>query len=387
MIIKSKPFSFDYTPLTVSCTITVDNTVSDEQVYNAFLSQYIPDYTVVPMALRPDVRIVDRDGLLFSGNVNSSLANITWTEVIGTTATVITSDNDKYEILSGGMDNGCIRIKKNITPDTTVTLKFSAEYVDSRTKQVFPVSGSYLLACNSAAPSVPTLALDIDSSHLYNPLRDTDKVRVNAALYVDGGICPVSKRQFVWDISHDGKTWENVGDSVLHYFIEVAADGTYCTVRQSLMGSKMVLRCRAKFSETGDLSSATLTSSSPTKSVTFTRRIPELQTEIVGASDLPPTATEMEVDLIVTDCKGVVSNYQDVFQPVWYGNAQTEAGNVTPTTVRGYGAPCMLPTDFVSQTYGSVVGVELSDRGPLTAATDENGALLTDENGLILVCN
>jgi hypothetical protein len=387
MITQSKPFKFDFTPLTVTCTVTVDNTVGDEQVYNSYLGQYIPDYTAVPLKLRPDVRVIDQDGVLTAGSVNGKLANITWTEVIGGTSTLITASNGDYEIVSGDKDNGCIRVKKNVTPDTTLTLKFSAEYTDTRTGQVFQVQGSYLLACSSSAPSSPTLSLDIDPSHLYNPLRDADEVKVKANLYVDGGICPTAKRLFVWDLSHDGKTWEDVGESGLHYFIEVAKDGTYCTVKQSLMGSKMVLRCRVRYSEAGDPSTVALTDSCPAKSVTFTRYIPALQTEIVGASDLPPAATEMEVDLIVTDSQGVVSNYQEVYQPVWYGSAQTAAGNATPTKVIGYGAPCTLQTDFISQAYGSVIGVELVDRGPLTAITDESGNLLTDEKGLILVCN
>jgi hypothetical protein len=382
-----KGFTLDFTPLTVHCNIVVDNTVSDEQVYNSYSSQYVPDYTVVPLTLRPNVTVLDKDGVLASGVVNSALANITWTEVIGTTETVITASNDGYEILSADNDNGCIRVKKNLTPDTTATLRFAAQYTDTRTGQVFQLKASYLLSCNSSSKSIPVLTLDTDHSTLYNPLRDTATKKVTAQLYVNGGICPASYRQFVWDISHDGKTWENVGDSLMHYFVTVSSDGTYCTVDQSLMGSKFLLRCRAKYSEDGKPSAVTLDDNSPCKTATFTRWIPKLQTEIVAAKSVKAGNTQMQVDLIVSDTKNALSNYQDVYLPVWYGNAQTSAGTVTPTTVLGYGAPLTIPTSFISATYGGILGADLVDRGPLTALTDDSGALVTDEAGAIIVIN
>jgi hypothetical protein len=252
---------------------------------------------------------------------------------------------------------------------------------------VFQLKASYLLSCNSSSKSIPVLTLDTDHSTLYNPLRDTATKKVTAQLYVNGGICPASYRQFVWDISHDGKTWENVGDSLMHYFVTVSSDGTYCTVDQSLMGSKFLLRCRANYSEDGKPSAVTLDDNSPCKTATFTRWIPKLQTEIVAAKSVKAGNTQMQVDLIVSDTKNVLANYQDVYLPVWYGNAQTSAGTVTPTTVLGYGAPLTIPTSFISATYGGILGADLVDRGPLTALTDDSGALVTDEAGAIIVIN
>lgn len=384
----TKGFTLNYTPLTVHCNITVDNTVSDEQVYNSYSNQYVPDYTAVPLILRPNVTIIDKDGVLGSGSVNASLANITWTEIIGSTSTVIDSSNTKYEIISSTTsDNGSIRVKKNLTQDTTVTLKFTAQYTDSRTKQVFEVQASYLLSCNSSSKSQPTLTLDTDTSHLFNPLRDNATMKITAQLYVGGGICSSTYRAFVWDMSHDGKTWENVGDSLTHYFVTVSSDATYCTVDQSLMGYSFYLRCRAKYSEDGTPSSVTLDDNAPVKIVKFTRYIPKLQTEIVGVQDIPAGNTQLHVDVIVSDTKDVLTNYQEVYLPVWYGNAQNAAGTVTPTKVQAYGAPATISTDFVDATYGAAIGVDLVDRGPLLATTDESGVILTDENGAIIVSN
>jgi hypothetical protein len=386
-MIVSKGFTLSYTPLTVTATITVDNTVSDNQVYNSFVNEYIPDYTVVPLILKPNVSIIDKDGVLSDGNVNASLANITWTEVIGTTSTVITSSTDGYELVSSGVGNGTLRVKKNLSPDTTATLKFYAEYTDSRTGQVYKINASYLLKCDSSSKGVPELELDIDPAHFYNPLRDTESIKVSAQLYVDGGICPASYRAFTWDISRDGKTFSTIGSSKLHYYISVSSDKTYCTVNQNLMGEKFILRCRAQYDEDGTPSNDTLSDASPCKMITFTRLIPKYDVDIVGTSNIPAGVSSIKVDLNVRDAKNVITDYQKVFQPVWYGNEQNSSYSATPTTVRGYGSPCTLSTSFVNKTYGSVIGCDLVDRGPMAALLDDSGNIITDDSGSIIVIN
>jgi hypothetical protein len=385
-----KGYTFNYTPLSVNCTLTIDDTVPDEQVYNAYLKQYVPDYTAVPLTLRPRVTIIDKDGVLVSGIVNSKLANITWTEVVGTTSTLITSESEGYSMTTSGDDNGLLRISKNFTPGTGATLKFTAEYTDSRTGQVFHLKASYLVKCNAASKSIPELTLDVDESHVYNPLRDADTAKVTAQLYVDGGVCPTAMREFVWDISRDGKSYTDIGSSNLDYFIKVSADKTYCTVDQTLMGQTFILRCRAKYDEGGNPSSIELDSASPSKSVTFTRRIPEVEATITGVPlNIPVGLQKMQVDLIIQDSKGVIDSatWAKVYQAIFYSDAQTAAGTAKPSTVRGYGAPCTLSTGFISTTYGCVLGVELLDRGPLAPWADSDGKVLVDSDGAILVIN
>lgn len=384
-MILQKGAEIDYTPLTVSSTIIVDSTVGDEQVYNSYIGQYIPDYTIVPLILMPLVSIIDADHILPDGKVNGSLTNITWTEVIGTTSTVITNDSADYAVETSGAYAGRLRVMKNFAPGTTATLKFTADYVDSRTNQVHKIMKSYLVACNASSKSVPVLSLDTADGHLYNPLRDPDTLIVTASLHVNGGLCPAAYRTFVWDISRDGKSFETVGSSDLHYFIKVSDDTTQCTINQSLMGSKLILRCRAKYSEDGDPASVTLTDGCPEKIVTLTRRIPALQTEIVAASNIPAGASEMQYDLLVSDANGVISDYQGVFLPVWYGDAQNAARTVQPSTQRGNGCPCTLDTSFVHKTYGAVVGCDFIDRGPWCVLTDSDGAIMTDSDGAILL--
>jgi hypothetical protein len=332
----------------------------------------------------PRVSIIDKDGILTDGMVNSSLANITWTEVVGTTETVITSGDD-YNIETSGSVAGRLRVKKNLSPDTSLTLKFSATYTDSRTKQVFNVVASYLVKCNSSSKSEPQLSIDVDTGHKYNPLRDTAKLTVTASLFVNGGVCPAEYREFVWDLSHDGQTWETIGSSKLHYFLTVSSDGTQCEVDQSKMGEQFTLRCRAKYDEGGDPSSVTLTDGCPMQIATFSRSIPTLHVEIVGAQNIPGDATSNHYDLIVRDAMDVIEDYTSELLPMWYANAQTSVRTVQPTIERGHGVPFDMPTDFVSTTYGAVVGCDLKDRGALAALVDKDGAIMTDKDGAIML--
>ena len=50
---KTKRFDFNFKPLQLNITISVDGSVPDKQNYNADADEYTPDYTVTPLILQP----------------------------------------------------------------------------------------------------------------------------------------------------------------------------------------------------------------------------------------------------------------------------------------------------------------------------------------------
>jgi hypothetical protein len=385
----NKSFLFNLTPLSIANGIMLSGTVPDEQNYSNYTGEYIPDYSVTPVLLLPWVNIRDKDNRLVSGGANSKLTNIKWVEIVGDTETVITTGTD-YEVVTSGANAGLLRVKKNITPDTTVTLKFSATYVDDMMKQTFYIQDSYLLSCYSASKSVPSLSLGIADSSVYNPLSDADTVAIAATLYVgNDGEVPTKNREFVWDVSRDGTTFHDIGSTNLDYYISLNSEKTVCTLDRSLMGNKVFIRCRAKYDEGGDPSSVTLSSDAPSKTVTVTRQIPAFSGEIFNV----PTEIPYGTLSIAPEAKvflngvGEISNWENVIFPIWYIATNVSSGNPTSKTQVAEGVTPKIPTTKFSETYGAILSLDLTDRGPLCAAVDSDGNVFTDSDGKIFVFN
>lgn len=376
---KTRGFTFNFTPLTVSHGITLVGTVPDEQNYSSYDKAYTPDYKVTPLSLLPWVNIVDKDGVLTSGNVNAQLANITWQEIKGETTTTITNDTEGYSVLTtGGSQRGKLIMSKNIDPDTTITLKFSADYVDSRTNQTFRIQDSYLLSCYSAAQERTSLSLSIADASLYNPLRDVDNAVINASMYLGSKGEITSDTTFVWQLSNDGETFHTACSDILDYWASVS--GSQLTVNRQKMGETVRVRCYGLYGE-DSISEAT-----PYKTITITRRIPYYDSEIQGgAGRLSPTQDSVDLTLNVFDKQGDIDGYEKELMALWYVGATGSDGNASVTTFLGEGTNMTVLSSQMSKSYGAVVGVDIKDRGALKAAVTTDGKILTDGDGKILL--
>jgi hypothetical protein len=383
-----KGFALDFTPLQVTCNLYCDSSVTSSQVYNAWTKEFVPDYTLVPLVLVPKVSMVDKDGVLINGSINAALSNVTWTEVADDgTETVITTANTKYSMVTSGNDQGVLRLKQNLTAGTSITLRFSAQYTDTRTNQVYDIQRSYLVSCSASAKSQPELQLDLAEGHVYNPLRDTSKLTIHASAYVDGDVCPTKDRIFVWDISYDGKSYAEIGSDTMHYFITEAADHTYVTIDQSAMGDKLIVRCRGKFDSDGNPSSVTLDDSCPQKIVTLTRRIPDVWADIIGAPDsIPLGYTSFVVDLSVYDTISPLTTWKNWFSPLIYASQQNAAGTVEANILVSNEVPATISTSkYIHKTYGCMLKAVLNDLGPWKAAANNDGSIMTNSNGAIML--
>ena len=114
---KTKRFDFNFKPLQLNITISVDGSVPDKQNYNADADEYTPDYTVTPLILQPLVSRLDKDEIVSPGNINTLLANVKWYEIVGGVRTLITSENTHYEVTASGGQAGRIKVKKNGAAD------------------------------------------------------------------------------------------------------------------------------------------------------------------------------------------------------------------------------------------------------------------------------
>lgn len=383
---KTRRFDFNFRPLQINVGISIDGSVPDKQNYDADTGEYTPDYTITPLIIQPTISRMDKDEFLTAGSINRYLANVKWYEIIGGVRTLIESTNTKYEITTSGGNAGRIKVKKNAQPKVPITLEFFAEYTDTRTNQIHTIQTTYLIVCGSATKAIPQLFLDAADQTIYNPLIDPDKQTIHASLRLGLTECPAANRVFVWEIFRDDNTWTAVGaDTSLDYDVEVSADGTSCTVDRSLMGTELHLRCRAKYSSSGNASGVTLNDAAPCKVAAFVRRLPKYEFDITELpTNIPPDILEIVPKAAIWDTNGAIHNPERVLLPLWFIATNKASGTLSYTQI-AHGLTPVLPTKAMSEIYGGVVGLDVKDTGPLCAFEDTDGALFEDSDGNVIL--
>lgn len=122
----------DFAPLTVSVAISCESAYSPStQVYNASTQEYEPDRGVTPTVIRPIINAHAADGSWPNPVANSALANMKW-YVNGVDITTIESWLNQYQVDAVGATRGSLTILKNLSPSERASLHFEADLVDSR---------------------------------------------------------------------------------------------------------------------------------------------------------------------------------------------------------------------------------------------------------------
>ena len=134
---KYKRLDIKYTPLQVHYSKSVSGSVPLEQTYDADQDEYSPDYRLTPCALQPVISMIDRDGILKSGRVNSELTDIAWYRVVdGVEGNALVTIPKQHVITSSGNDAGKLLWYINAAPQKPILLRFKAKYLDTRTYEV-----------------------------------------------------------------------------------------------------------------------------------------------------------------------------------------------------------------------------------------------------------
>lgn len=382
---KTRRFDFNFRPLQLNITISVDGSVPDRQNYNADTDEYTPDYTLTPLILQPQVSRLDKDEIVAPGNVNSLLANVKWYEIVGGTRTLIEAANTDYEITTSGGQAGRIKVKKNAQPDIPITLEFYAEYVDSRTGQVSVIHATHIVKCGNATAYMPDLVLDAADQTIYNPINDPDTQAVHASLRTGAAECATANRQFVWEVLRANGTFTTLGSDNSDYWASVSSDGTTCTVNRKLMGSGQIVRCRAKYDPDGNPGGVTLTDAAPQAIVAFVRRIPKFEYDYALPVNIPAGLLQMYPEIYIWDVNGPIDNPEAVLLPIWYIGTNQASGTPSSYAQVSHGYNPVIPTSYLSALYGAVVGLDVKDPGPLVPWADADGKVFKDADGKIFL--
>lgn len=376
---KYKRLDFKYTPLQVNTSKTISGSVPLEQTYDANQNEYAPNYELTPCALQPVVGIIDRDNILESGRVNSELTDIAWYRVEnGVEGNALVSTPRKHVITSTGNDAGKLLWYVNAAPQKPILLRFKAKYLDSRTNKVHRIMMDYSINCKNATLYKPTLLLS-SGDRYYNPLRDTDKQVINASLRLGSEECAKEKRLFIWEILRDRGQFSAITADDLE--IKVSADGTSVILDRSLMGKRICIRCRAKFSADGNPASVDMSDATPNRIVNIVRRIPFYDYDILDTVDevLPDTKV-VNPAATISDNVGEIANPTRELQVLWW-MAPNNSIHFENAVLVGHGMSPRVPTDLLDPNRGAILALEVKDLDPLALAMDADGKVFVDADG------
>ena len=376
---KYKRLDIKYTPLQVHYSKSVSGSVPLEQTYDADQDEYSPDYRLTPCALQPVISIIDRDGILPSGRVNSELTDITWYRVEnGVEGNALVTTPQKHVITSSGDDAGKLLWYINAAPQKPILLRFKAKYLDSRTNKIHRIMMDYSINCTNASLYKPTLLLS-SGDRYYNPLRDTDKQVISASLRLGSEECAKEKRLFIWEILRDRGQFSAITADDLE--IKVSADGTSVTLDRSLMGKRICIRCRAKFSADGNPASVDLSDATPNRIVNIVRRIPFYDYDILDTVDevLPDTKV-VNPAATISDTVGEIANPTREPQILWW-LAPNNSIHFENAVLVGHGMSPRVPTDLLDPNRGAILALEVKDLDPLALAMDADGKVFVDADG------
>lgn len=202
-----------FEPLNVSCSLVCLTPQSPmAQVINSTLSpiEYEPDRSVSPTLVLPEVRAIDLDNVFHHGAVNQylSLDNLDWT-VDGNPIDSVWTEGVDYEIIKSEDDTrGALKVFKNLGANEKAVLHFKGKFLDWRTGIILDVeSGDAALTCTDKGE-------DIMQCHIDKPVVEYDPLFDDLLLYdykkARGITVQGSREEYV-----NGKSFEQTVNVVL----------------------------------------------------------------------------------------------------------------------------------------------------------------------------
>ena len=171
-----------FEPLNVSCSLVCLTPHSPmAQVANATLSppEYEPDRTGTPTLVLPEVRVIDLDNVFQHGAVNQylTLDSLDWS-VDSKPISSVWKEGVDYEIIKTEDDTrGALKIFKNLGANEKAVLHFKGKFLDWRTGIILDVeSGDAALTCTDKGE-------DIMQCHIDNPVVEYDPLFDDLLLY------------------------------------------------------------------------------------------------------------------------------------------------------------------------------------------------------------
>ena len=207
------------------------------QKYDAVTGEYSADRTLTPFTLQPQFSVSDKEGVL-SGDHTGDLVNCVWevsarvgnaSPVRGTHYTV----NDVTHALT---------LNFNLDPDTTGYVRFTADYVDRKRKDVLKVAWEKTLSCVSATEWKVTLGTEWQMRTDLIPWKDRGVFPINVQLRNGETDITDASAVYIWEI-YEGSSWRVV-DPSRDFWCRGGVNTKQLTIEQKYV-QRILIRCKA----------------------------------------------------------------------------------------------------------------------------------------------
>ena len=204
------------------------------QTYNRDLSEHVPDRTLVPLVLLPQVSVSDPDR---QQTGDRPLNTVEWYEGApkADKSNLITAGTD-YEMGDGtvaGFPEHALKVKKNVDPDTPIELFCLFTVTDKRTQTDVLFERSIRLYTAVYDSKNYSVKLNCPRGWTVTPLAETDAAdgswmhALTAQLYSGSDPVPDANAAYWWQVNDSG-TWRGIDQDDLDLWITGQnADGTW----------------------------------------------------------------------------------------------------------------------------------------------------------------
>ena len=385
---KTKRIGIIYDPLNLSTTMVIRGG-SLTQTHSAETGEYIPDRSLTPLVIRPEVYVNDPNGVIESGKVG--LTGIMWYEIpqdmldqikdesyiTGELSRfLITGQTSGYSVAQ----DGTLTVTKNIAYLEPKVLVFTASYPDARSGKVLRIQATATLSTVSLTEAA-SLSLDKPASFVFNPITDAG-VRTIKANFLLGGKAPDPKQcrvAYWWYKTVDGK--ETIIDPDEDLFYETGQNTDALTIDPRYVDGQVKISCKVEYALSGETLPSAPTNDCLKDETTVVRRYPDYDFDhfVHGGVEVSPNAEAVKNECVITVGRTVVENPSRFFSIKWsikravYGAEWTDLG---------YGESIMIPA--VEFANASDVALEVDELGPLGAFTDGDATICYNDEIITL---
>lgn len=383
---KTKRIGVIYDPLNISTSL-ICRGGSLTQVHNAESDEFVPDRTLTPLVLHPEVYINDPNGIIPEGI--ASLTGIMWYALPQDVASKVT----EKDFLTGELSNylisaasegfsiandGTLTVSMNVQYLEPVVLVFTANISDTRSGNIIRVQASATLSTTSIAVAA-SLQLDKPASFLFNPMSDTG-VRTISALLLLGGQAPdpdICRVAYWWYKLVEGI--ESLIDPDNDLFYESGQGSSTLVIDPRYVNGSVRIICKVAYETEDEPLPETPPDDCLTAETTVIRRYPDYDFEnyIHGGVEIPSGATVVKNECVVTVGRQVLDSASAWFSVQWsIRRAVTGSEWIT----LGYGDSILIDASEFSD--GADIGLEIEEIQPLKALA--NGDEILCINGKVL---
>ena len=197
---------------------------SNVQKYNAITGAYVPDRSLTPYMLKPQLIIEDPEGNIVTGDYATSMRNVVWTLKVADGKNVVTPTNFSVD------DSHAITIRENIPTGKLLSIDFRGEYYNATRNETTRFEWHKNCVTEEERPAVISLELRCPSKMNFSPFKkygDNQQFPIQAVLRNGEADIDLKECTFKWQyFDFEEKQWKDIVDDDCLWYVSGKNSGT-----------------------------------------------------------------------------------------------------------------------------------------------------------------